>query len=352
VDAIAAMLEDRNRDVRYDAVRVLGVLGDSRAVGPLTKQLQGEPSWLSEWVVDALVRLQAKSAAPQVAGLLKAEDFNCRTAAARALGVLGSAEHVPMLRICLKDTMDPVAAAAAISLARLEAKECVPELIDMLGGDQTVVVAAIEALGILKAKDSIPALTRMMDHRNPNYRIRAYASLGLIGEAAIAPVLCERIGKDGNDDPHIVHGLALMPMEVRVPQMKALLKHEQRDVRAEAMQSLLLSLKKEALPIVEPVLAQSPRDYWPQARLVEALKQPTAEGTIRCLKKMMESDVGSMHFPAAYLLAEEGEISALPTLRAARHELNWLFQSLADEGIRRLEARHGANLPPEYILPP
>ena len=162
--------------------------------------------------------------------LLQRGITDARCAAMRTIARVGNAEDIPVLIEALSDS-DPygVVRDAVEALGRLRAKDAVPELIRTLdhpeewialraayalgaigdesaapalesklspGNPRHVINAAVEALGRLRAKDAVPALIRTLDHPEVWTAVNAARALAAIGDKSAIPALQAKLSAD------------------------------------------------------------------------------------------------------------------------------------------------------------
>src|SRR5438309_4328353 len=151
--------------------------------------------------VQQLRKLKAKQAAPQIALLLK--DPLLKEDAALALEDLGGPEQVDALLAAVDTTVgagsDTAARAAnrtnfriAEALGNIGDARAGPALLRLArSSDDNVRVAAVEALGNVKAKDAVPELSHIVDDPTapPLLIKRAMVALGDIGDPSAIPAL-------------------------------------------------------------------------------------------------------------------------------------------------------------------
>lgn len=120
-EAVEVML-DRAEKRDQDAIRVLGAIGDDRAVETLVEFIGDESNPpLQKATLQALGRIGSEEATQAVANRLEAEDREVRSHAARALGLIGDTRAIAPLRDRLEsaDEADAVRAAAAWALVQI-----------------------------------------------------------------------------------------------------------------------------------------------------------------------------------------------------------------------------------------
>src|SRR5437667_176977 len=151
--------------------------------------------------VQQLRKLKAKQAAPQIALLLK--DPLLKEDAALAVEDLGGPEQVDALLAAVDTTVgagsDTAARAAnrtnfriAEALGNIGDPRAGPALLRLArSSDDNVRVAAVEALGNVKAKDAVPELSHIVDDPTapPLLIKRAVVALGEIGDPSAIPAL-------------------------------------------------------------------------------------------------------------------------------------------------------------------
>src|SRR5437660_1565677 len=151
--------------------------------------------------VQQLRKLKAKQAAPQIALLLK--DPLLKEDAALALEDLGGPEQVDALLAAVDTTVGAGSdtAARAANRTNFRIAEALGTIADPRAGparlrlarssDDNVRVAAVEALGNVKAKDAVPELSHIVDDPTapPLLIKRAVVALGEIGDPSAIPAL-------------------------------------------------------------------------------------------------------------------------------------------------------------------
>ena len=88
--ALAAMLKNEERNIRWAAVRALGDIGDKGAVAPLLDSVETDSStYVRQSAIEALGKIGDKDAAPALAKFLDDKDAAVKRWASFALGTLG-----------------------------------------------------------------------------------------------------------------------------------------------------------------------------------------------------------------------------------------------------------------------
>ena len=151
--------------------------------------------------VQGLRKLKARDAAPQIVPLLR--DAQVREDAALALQDLGGPAEVQPLLDAIDTTVGAGSAQATRSANRTNAKiadalgaigdpKAGPALLRLARSkDDLVRLSAVQALGLVHAKEAVPELSRMVDDESlpPLLIKKAIVSLGQLGDPAAIPAL-------------------------------------------------------------------------------------------------------------------------------------------------------------------
>lgn len=185
-DDLLKLVGDSNADVRYAAMRALGLLREERAVSSLVEQLKfygkGEGAWSA---LDALAHIAHKSSAALFTERLADRDPYLRRAAAEGLGRIGDAGSVSALETGAgNDSSDMARAAMAFALQKL-GRNYIPRLIEFLDDRRLALQVQdyLLELGSPIEKELLPSL------QEPDASIRAAVAgvLGAIGgDASLA----------------------------------------------------------------------------------------------------------------------------------------------------------------------
>jgi len=149
LEPLVAAMDDPRMLVRIEATEALGDLGDVRAAAPLAAAIESQFDFQPEAAADALVKLGPPAFEPVLAKL-KHEDTAVRALAARILGELGDRRAVEPLIRALGDGEWHVRSQAAWALGELGDGRATGPLTGLLYDDNGVVRAAVAtALGKL-----------------------------------------------------------------------------------------------------------------------------------------------------------------------------------------------------------
>ncbi|MDR3222527.1 MAG: HEAT repeat domain-containing protein [Methanobrevibacter sp.] len=120
VDAlIDALLNNRNKDVKISSAKVLGAIGDKKAIDPLITTLSSPNKMVRREASTALIKM-GNSAVEPLIFLLDTEDWKIRGAASWVLGSIGDKRAIKPLKSLLNDENGYVRAGVKKSLSSLE----------------------------------------------------------------------------------------------------------------------------------------------------------------------------------------------------------------------------------------
>jgi len=180
---VAALGEESNVSRRNAAVEALGLVGRP-AVPHLLGALATPPS-MRKLVIDALGVIGDGRAVGPLSAELRDEDANLRAAAAEALGHLGHREAVPALLAALgaADLLTRLAALEALN--RLGAGVPYDRLAPLLA-EPVLRRAALEALGFAGDAGALPAMITALSDRSRGAREAAVTALQALHTMVLA----------------------------------------------------------------------------------------------------------------------------------------------------------------------
>ena len=182
-DSLLKAVNDSNAEVRYAAMRSLGMLGDDRAVATLTEQLKfygkGEGAWSA---LDGLARLAHASTVSLFTARLSDKDPYLRRAAAEGLGRAGDKTSLAALESGAgTDASGMVRAAMQYALQKL-GRNYVARLIEFLDDRQTGVQVQEYMVELGPAIET--ALIPSLQEPDPQIRAAVADVLGEVGSDA------------------------------------------------------------------------------------------------------------------------------------------------------------------------
>jgi HEAT repeat protein len=197
------VLEDSNFKVRAFAARVLGRIGETRAVPPLIDLLSDYNQPVRTDAARALGRIGETSAVPHLIETLGDKNENVRAAATRALGRIGHNAVNEMLA-ALEDDSVWVRAAAAEALGESQVRSAVPDLVEHLRKDSSKVrTAAALALGRIGDPVALTPLMEAFHDEADKFSITrkpAAEALGLLGDQRAVDALLAYLAARQNSE--------------------------------------------------------------------------------------------------------------------------------------------------------
>ncbi len=146
---------------RWMAARVLGDIGDVRAIDALLACLNHEDRGVSKNAILSLGKLGDRRVLPSLREILSGDDLQLKSATATALADLGDTTAIPLL-------MDQIT----------------PEIMQLRIGriGRDIAYSIANALGKLKATQSVDLLMQLVTHSQSGTRVQALRALGNIGD--------------------------------------------------------------------------------------------------------------------------------------------------------------------------
>jgi HEAT repeat protein len=225
IPQLAPYLKDTDNEVRQETVRSLTTIGTQHSLPPLVEATRDNDASVQIRAVDGLVNFYApgylKSGVSKFSSAVRSrfdrentlvvdpyvrvrEDviaaigrvarggssMESRANAARALGILRAKESVPDLLAALQTKDDAVLFEALIALQKIGDQTAGPKVLFLMRDlHEPVQLAAIETAGLLKAKDSVPELQKLArDTDSPKVRRAALTSLSMLPTPASRPM--------------------------------------------------------------------------------------------------------------------------------------------------------------------
>ena len=193
VDPLVEGLKDENPGVQEAAMIALIRIGGTRVVSSLVPLLREDAATRS--LAAEVLGQTGGSALELLLPLVGHPDSNLRKVIVDTLGKLGDARSISSLIAALKDADANVRGAAAEALARLQAQEAVPELLKLLDDEEWVLFSVVEALGRIGAPAAIPRLMELLRTGSEPVQYAVIEALGHFSDAAgcIRPMLLDLV---------------------------------------------------------------------------------------------------------------------------------------------------------------
>ncbi len=166
----------------------LARVGDQQAAARLTERLSGSMGPEAAFVLQAVADARITAAAPRVRALLDSPDPAVRSAAAQALGRIGSSADFEKLRTLATERVAFVRASAQVALSTLGDPEAVKDIDALLRSDAGELrLMAAEALGLSEAPRWSPFISELLTNESLLVRVQAALLLSRAGiDVAVA----------------------------------------------------------------------------------------------------------------------------------------------------------------------
>ncbi|MFH2001376.1 MAG: HEAT repeat domain-containing protein [Planctomycetota bacterium] len=193
---INELLDDNDLKLRQVAAQCITELPDRSAIETIAARIPALPIETALLVLTALQEAGAAEAAPVVAQATKHADEGVRIAALKALGLLGGAEHVPLLAQTAV-SHDAEGEAAAQSLARLRGPGVDEAIRDRMAEESGPNRAAlVYSLGKRDARRFMSLIIRSIVHdSDPQVRECALLALKTMVRGDDLPLLLKLLGE-------------------------------------------------------------------------------------------------------------------------------------------------------------
>ena len=191
VPALIELLAYPDLNVRAQAVRALGDIGDARAVGALRQQLELSETLRSE-AAEALLAI-GPAAAPAVQKSLRARSPQARVVATHLVATFGGRGAVGALRRALQDDVTAVRLAAVSALGRLGGPAVVSALGTALSDSELEVRTRVVELLREAEGEVVPLLCRVLN--DPDPQLRSLAGRSMVQLTIDDPDLAEELAR-------------------------------------------------------------------------------------------------------------------------------------------------------------
>ncbi|MCL4507230.1 MAG: HEAT repeat domain-containing protein [Chloroflexi bacterium] len=229
---LCAATKKRPLNLRINAIRALGQIGDARAVDPLIGLLQDAEKLIRIEAATALGQLHDPRAIRPLIEIL-GTDYALSSAAARSLGRLGDSRAVTALIHMLDDCYECGREAAAEALGRLHDERAVPPLVKALNDEDSAMrkIAAESLAQIGWQPDSAESKVAYLVAR------QSWAECAQMGSAAVPQLIKALRSNDFETAFHAGNILAAIG-ESAVEPLRASLNSGNFDFRADVTRIL------------------------------------------------------------------------------------------------------------------
>ncbi len=256
--------------VRAVCARLLGSLGDRRALTSLQEALAAWAPEVRAAALSALERMPDPSSYPGLVAVLGREDetYENRTAALGVLGLLSDARAVTLLRKTLRDPAKEQFRGAAFggiwSSRHLFARQTLVDDVKFTLQNSTAdwVLAAEYAAAELREPALVGSLVPLMNNADSRVRNRAVYALGRIGDKAASAALLAQIPKvrEARMLNNIAFALERLDPKAFFVAIQALAQHKQASIRMNAAFVLGDVRRSEGVPLLARALSDQ-NDY-------------------------------------------------------------------------------------------
>jgi HEAT repeat protein len=336
--ALLEAFKDEKEEVASEAALALSAIGES-VVPSLTRSLSSRRPAVRQMAAEALGQMGPLAVEPlvEIVQNERRPDDVVR-AAAGALGMLGDARAVPPLTNLLRARHGRIAQTAARALAAI-GEPAVQPLIQALPtrSTQTALTAAIVQALVDIGKPAVEPLLRALDSSNIPVRNASEQALTRIGAPAIEELLRALRTGDWNLRRRIAHILTRLGDERAVGPLVEALSDQDPGVRARAAEILSQIGPKEA--VVEPLLRAMQGDPERSVRhaMIKALAARRSERAVAPLIQALEDS--QARDIAARALSEIGTASVEPLIRAIYANQDPEFQQACVKALQAIGAR-------------
>ena len=227
--------------VRQQAAKVLGKIGDARAVEPLIVAMRDKDLHTKEIIVETIGTIGGELAIKEITILLRDEVEDIRKVAEMVLTKIYPEwpksevvkRQVPEFISALTNNNDGVRKEAAKVLGKIGNIRAVEPLIAAVG-DKNLSVREyiVEALGNIGDVRSTEPLIGLLRNENSDVRMEVIESLGKIRDArAVEPLIVAMRDKDLRTKKIIVETIGTIGGELAIKEITILLRDEVEDIR-------------------------------------------------------------------------------------------------------------------------
>ena len=320
-DAVAALMDSPDQQIRQVAVKILGLLGDGRFVRRLLVVLDNED--LRDVAVASLVAI-ARRHPGEFVQAWETADQRTRTYIAYLLGETEGSEAVRTLLRGALVTADPeLRLMSARSLGNLGDLAALPQLVSFLDEDgeevRETAVNALIALGSRYREETLAALEPLLDRPDPMLRMYRVMILGRLDGPDIERILSFAM----KDESPLVRRAAVRAIEGQhgegqLESLMLALTDEDNEVRRLAAEVLGLSGNRQALAPLE--LALRDDDLWVRAAAVRALGHFDGEEVVKLVSKGLADPVGLVCIAVLETLVEaDPDVAYAPLVQSLDH---------------------------------
>lgn len=198
VDPLIGLLSDENRYVRREAAKSLGKIGDGKAIPALINALKDEDRYGREGAAEGLGEM-GEHAYPSLIDAMADDDWHVRMGAAIALRIIGNKDALPVLITAMQDENRFVRREVIKSLGRIGDHSVIDTLIEALKDpDRSVRLRAVSALSKCRDRRIIEPLIEALNDEDSGVRLRVIRALEEIDDPRASEALNNSYGDENS----------------------------------------------------------------------------------------------------------------------------------------------------------
>ncbi len=289
------LLSHQDQQLRGEAARALGQIGDQEAVVPLIEALRRQKQ--DEQMAPALAEIGDESALEPLLEAFAQTDREIRSNIALALGAFRDSRAVQVLVSGLGDPDPNVRFACVSALGRLRDPASVSPLLGCLGeSNEWIFLNVVDSLALIgDQRASNPLVAFYLKEPNERKRASIITALGRLRDLTVVPTLNKAL-RDSDDrvKANAIESLKQLelPPDKLAGMIHPFLKHADNRVRGNAIVALAKAPNVDLGAIFESMKEDS--DKWTRATLgyiLSVVEHPRAMGYIQTLLQDEDSDV-------------------------------------------------------------
>ncbi|HUA63527.1 MAG TPA: HEAT repeat domain-containing protein [Verrucomicrobiae bacterium] len=383
IPKLQEMLQDPNPDVRAEVVKQLAEIGTGRSLDPLIlatsdrdmrvemlatdglvnfylpgyfrsglgatlhnvgTSLKAKFTDVNDQVIDPYITVRPEVISALARVLTSGASVDAKANAARALGILRGHDALPQLIDAVHSKDTDLIYESIVAVRKIKDISAGPRIAFRLHDlDPKVQVAAVETVGLLLDRDSIPELIDLVRNgRDDRVRRAALTSLAMLPSEQGRPLFMQYLSdKDEKMRTAAAEGIGRLKQPNDVPMLQKLLKAEGKPSVRLAIQFALVmegqAVVSEFSPlqaIIDALDSASFRDTaFPY--LIELARDPTVRAG---LYGPMLTGTKTEKIDLAGVMARSGETDSIAPLQKLKNDPD---PSIAQEAVRALQAIQG-----------
>ncbi|MDX8377785.1 MAG: HEAT repeat domain-containing protein [Mariprofundales bacterium] len=319
-DDVQNDLRDKDEDVRSAAAAALGRMGSSEAVHELHKALQDEAWDVRSAAAEALGSIRTDAAMRALSAAVEDTAWPVRSSAAESLGHMSSLQALPALKKALHDVAWLVRSTAAHALGKLSSPQVEHALRAVLHDEAWPVRrAAAESLGDINAVHAVSDLGALLKDNSAEVRFTAAIALGRIRSGRGIDDLVNAIHDPSEDIRRAIAGsLGYIASARAIPDLSKMMLDKSWPVRRAATLALGNIASNRCLNILLSALQDQ---SWPVRRdAAWSLGQIKAIESVSNLCKSLRDEAWPVRCAVAEALGNIGDESATEALSSGLYD--------------------------------